>query len=97
MNKVCISILNRHHGYRFKIEGFWIVFKSFCYNIFTDFPKILVVRGERKRASLCGYFNHRRGPVGSASVWQTGGRGLEPGLQPKIFVPEIIPVPLRAS
>ena len=39
----------------------------------------------------CGHFGHR-GPVGSASAWQTGGRGFEPGQQPELLVPENIPV-----
>ena len=37
--KVCISILNCHPGNQFKTEGFWFVFKSFCYHISTEFPK----------------------------------------------------------
>ena len=36
---VCISILNCHPGNKYKIEGSWFVSKSFCYSIFTNFPK----------------------------------------------------------
>ena len=38
---------------------------------------------------VCGYFSHRD-PVDSASAWQTGCRGFEPGLEPEIFVAEYI-------
>ena len=40
---------------------------------------------------VCGYFCHR-GPVGRVSVWQTRGRGFEPGLEHEIFRAENIPV-----
>ena len=53
VNKVCIWILNYHLENRFKTEAFWFVFKSICYNIFTNFPKKnLVVGGKQKRANL---------------------------------------------
>ena len=38
VNKVCILIPNCHPGNKLKI-GFWFVFKSFRYKIFTTFPK----------------------------------------------------------
>ena len=40
---------------------------------------------------VCGHFNHH-GLVGRASVWQTGGSGFEPEMEPEIFVTEKIPV-----
>ena len=43
VNKVSTSIPNCHSRNKFEIEGFWFEFKSFCYTIFTNFPKKLAV------------------------------------------------------
>ena len=58
MNKFYISIPNCHTGNKFKIEGFWFVFKSFCCNIFkTDIPKNIGGGGiltEKNQKIACG-------------------------------------------
>ena len=48
VNKVWIPIPNRRPGNKFKIEGFWFVFKSSCYYIFTNFPKKIKMAGVEK-------------------------------------------------
>ena len=37
---------------KFKTEAFWFVFKSICYNIFTNLQKRICWWGEQKRAEL---------------------------------------------
>ena len=52
MNKVYISILNCYPENKYKIEAFWFVFKSFCYQIFINFPKKNWWRGQKRAQYL---------------------------------------------
>ena len=52
VNKVSIWILNCHIKNKCKFEAFWFVFKSFCYTIFINFRKKLVVGGDRKEPKM---------------------------------------------
>ena len=56
VNKVCFWILNCHIKIECKFEAFWFVFESFCYTIFTNFPKKKLVVGgggvKKKRAEF---------------------------------------------
>ena len=49
VKKVCIWILNCHTKNKCKFEAFWSVFKSFCYTVFTYFPKTYWWWGENKK------------------------------------------------
>ena len=50
VNKICIWILNCHIKNECKFEAFWFVFKSFCYTIFTNFPKKIGGGGETEKS-----------------------------------------------
>ena len=39
-----------HFENKFKTEAFWFVFKSICYNICTNFPKIFWWGGETEKS-----------------------------------------------
>ena len=56
-NKICISIQNCHTRNKFKIEGVWFVFKSFCYNIFTNYSNIFGGGGNRKEPYISLLFS----------------------------------------
>ena len=52
MDKVYISILNCHPENKLKNGALWLVFKSFCYQIFLNFPKKIRWGTEKSQFSL---------------------------------------------
>ena len=68
LNKLHVSIQNCHPGNKFKIEGFWFVFKSFLIIIFTDYQKtwsptvVVVGGGGTERAAPYGKAHPIRNP-----------------------------------
>ena len=79
VNKVCISILNSPPAKNFKIEDFWFPFKSFCYKIFTNFPKKIGGVGKTEKIVI----RSCRG-IHEGSIWLLIGTML-PGLKRQLL------------
>ena len=57
MNKNCISILICHPENKFKIEAFWFVFKTFCYQIFINFQETICSGGKTEKSQSMQLFD----------------------------------------